>query len=252
MNNPYENAAHALRNARNPLAVTGAGISVESGIPAFRGEAGIWARYPIEEYAVLDAFLANPEKVWKFWYELGGMLGECKPNPGHYALAQLEKMGMCRAVVTQNIDNLHEEAGSTWVIEYHGNSRRMVCMDCGDCVPLDLSAKPPGGGVPRCRCGGLMKPDVILFGEMIPPDALVESERLARTCDAMIIVGTSAQVYPAAQLPYTAKQNGAFIIEANTEKTDFTRTITDAFLEGPAGETLPELVRYIESGDVSS
>ncbi len=245
MKNPYENAAHALRNARLAVAVTGAGISVESGIPSFRGEGGIWTKYPIEEFASIDAFLANPKKVWGFWYELGDMLRDCKPNPAHYALAELEKMEMCRAVITQNIDNLHQEAGSVHVIEYHGNSHRMVCMDCGRGHPLDLT-KPPSG-VPRCVCNGLMKPDVVMFGELIPEYALIESHKLARQCDVMIVVGTSAAVFPAARLPYTAKDDGAFIIEANIEETDFTRSITDAFLEGPAGETLPELVQYAKA-----
>lgn len=245
MNDPYENAAHALRSARLPVALTGAGISVESGIPSFRGHSGLWTKYPPDEYATIEAFLENPAKVWQLWYELGETLGGCKPNPGHDALAALCKMGLCQSVITQNIDNLHQEAGSAGVIEYHGNARRMVCMDCGSVRPLDL-AKARAAGVPHCGCGGLLKPDVILFGEMIPPEALHEAERLARSCDVMIIVGTSAQVFPAARLPYTAKEHGAYIIEANTEETDFTRRVVDVFLQGPAGQTLPKLVHYLQ------
>jgi NAD-dependent deacetylase len=242
VNNPYENAAHAIRNARCVVALTGAGISVESGIPSFRGRDGIWTKYPIEEYAVIDAFLADPEKVWRFWFELGDSLKDCKPNPAHYALAELERMGRCHAVITQNIDNLHEEAGSTRVIEYHGNTRRMVCLDCGTTSALDLTSR--GASAPRCPCGAVMKPDVVMFGEIPPENAVFESDRLARQCDVMLVVGTSATVYPAAEVPYLAKNHGAFIIEANIEETDFTRSITDAFLKGPAAQTLPRLVDY--------
>lgn len=245
MNNPFENAAHALRNARCAVAVTGAGISVESGIPDFRGPRGIWDKYPIEEYAVIGAFLANPEKVWGFWCELGETLSDCKPNPAHYALADLESMGLCRGVITQNIDNLHQEAGSTQVVEYHGNTRRMVCLSCGDHRPLDLTERP--ATAPRCACGGLLKPDVVMFGEAIPEIAIIESARLVEACDVMIVVGTSATVYPAAQVPHAAKAHGAYIIEANIEPTDFTRTITDAFLQGRAGETLPKLVHMVRA-----
>lgn len=245
MNDPFENAAHALCNARCVVAVTGAGISVESGIPDFRGPNGIWNRYPVEEYATIDAFLTNPEKVWKFWYELGEMLLDCAPNAAHHALACLERLGRCHAVITQNIDNLHEQAGSTKVVEFHGNAHRLACVRCRKTEPLDLAS--PFRSTPHCACGGVMKPDVVMFGEMIPPDALTESDRLTRECDVMIVVGTSATVYPAAHLPVIAKQRGAFIIEANIEKTGFTRTITDAFLEGPAGETLPRLVHCIEA-----
>ncbi|HOZ47810.1 MAG TPA: NAD-dependent deacylase [Candidatus Hydrogenedentes bacterium] len=241
MNDPYESAAFALRNARFGIAVTGAGMSVDSGIPSFRGADGLWVKYPVEEYATIEAFLADPAKVWGFWYELGERLKGCKPNAGHRALADLGAAGFCQAVITQNIDNLHEEAGSTPVIEYHGNARRVVCMDCGYVGALDLTKRGPS--VPRCTlCNGLLKPNVVLFGEMIPTEALVEADRLARRCDVMLVVGTSAQVFPAAELPYIAKRGGAVIIEANTEPTAFTRSITDAFLEGSASETLPKLV----------
>lgn len=240
MTNPYEDAAHALRNARKVVALTGAGVSVESGIPSFRGQDGIWTKYPIEEYAAIDAFLADPEKVWAFWFELGASFRDCKPNPAHYAFAELEKMGRCHAVITQNIDNLHEQAGSTRVIEYHGNVRRLRCLDCGTSAPLDLAIRP--AAPPRCPCGAIMKPDVVMFGELIPEQALREAEQLAATCDLMIVAGTSATVYPAAFLPHQAKKNGAFIIETNIQETDFTSSITDIFLKGPASQTLPRLL----------
>jgi len=245
MNAPFEDAANALRNAQCPVAVTGAGISVESGIPDFRGPHGIWDKYPVEEYATIDAFMANPEKIWTFWHEMGDTLRDCKPNTAHQALAELETLGLCRAIITQNIDSLHQDAGSSRVIEFHGNTRRTVCLGCGQGAPLDLANRP--AAAPRCDCGGLIKPDVVLFGEMIPPAAQAESDQWARQCDVMIVVGTSATVFPAARVPYTAKDTGAFIIEANIEHTDFTRTITDTFLEGPAGETLPKLLHCVRT-----
>lgn len=245
MSDVYQDAAGAIKNARSVIASTGAGISVESGIDAFRGPGGIWTKYPPEEYATIDAFLANPAKVWGLWHELGKILFDVKPNPAHEALAELEAMELLSSIVTQNVDNLHQDAGSQGVVEYHGNARRLKCMECRTTTPF-APEKKEYENVPHCACGGLLKPDVVMFGETIPPDAMMEAERLAQNCDVVIIVGTSAQVYPAAQLPVTAKHNGAYIIEANIEKTDFTNTITDAFLEGPAGQTLPKLIRHIK------
>ncbi|MCP4641405.1 MAG: NAD-dependent deacylase [bacterium] len=240
----FERAAAALRSAKLAIAVTGAGISVESGIPSFRGESGIWKRYPPEEYASIDAYVGDPVKVWQLWRELAKETADCAPNPGHRALAALEQRGILKTVMTQNIDNLHQEGGSRNVIEYHGNARHLRCLDCGAGMPLDRDEI--GELPPRCpTCRGLMKPDIIMFGELIPQDALMETDRLAHTCDVVIVVGTSAQVFPAAAIPHTAKQPGAFITEANIEHTDFTHTITDAFLDGPAGETLPRLAEMV-------
>jgi len=243
MINDYTQAADAIRDAGIVVASTGAGVSTESGIPDFRSEGGIWDTYPPEEYASIQAFTADPGKVWAMWRDLGQQLEGCKPNPGHDALAQLEEAGHLKAVITQNVDNLHQEAGSQTVIEYHGNSRHVRCMTCGHTQPI----KPEiyASGTPFCVCGGVFKPDVVMFGEMIPQKAMLQAEAFARTADAVIIVGTSAQVYPAAELPYTAKKRGALIIEANLEETDFTRDITDIFLQGKAGETLPKLAEAV-------
>lgn len=240
MSDAYQEAAEALRHARCAVAVTGAGISVESGIPDFRGPAGIWQKYPPEDFATIGAFMRDPAKVWNLWYDLGQDLGGRQPNPGHRALARLEGLGLLKAVITQNIDNLHQAAGSREVIEYHGNARRQVCLQCGQAGPLDLSKR--SDTAPRCPCGGLIKPDIVMFGELIPPEALERSAQWVADCDVMLVVGTSAQVFPAAQLPYTAKEAGAVVIEANVETTDFTRTVTDIFLHGPSGTTLPRLV----------
>lgn len=243
-NRLYEQAADILRNTTNAIAVTGAGISVESGIPDFRSAGGLWTKYPPQEYATLDAFYRDPDKVWEMWYELAENLKNISPNPGHAALARLEELGHLKAVITQNIDALHQRAGSKTVIEYHGNADSLACTACFRRRGMDLSHRALGA--PRCECGGVMKPDVILFGEVIGDYALQTSERLARGCDVLIVVGTSAQVYPAASLPYTAKQGGAVIIECNTEPTAFTSVITDYFLQGPSGDTLPRLVDLVE------
>lgn len=242
----FEQAARVLKNAACAIASTGAGISVESGIPDFRGPHGIWTKYPPDEYATIDAFMANPEKVWGLWREIGATFLDCQPNPGHRALAELERLDRLHAVITQNVDNLHQLAGSAKVVEYHGNARRLTCLKCRARVPYEPGSTvyPP---VPTCACGGLLKPDVVMFGEMIPKHAMFEAEVFAQKCDVVIVVGTSAQVFPAAELPFAAKQRGAYIIEANIERTDFTETITDAFLEGPAGETLPKLVETLKS-----
>jgi len=244
MMDPYRLAADAIKSAASAVAVTGAGISAESGIPTFRGHGGIWEKFPPDEYATIEAYNRNPEKVWKFWCDLATTLADCKPNPAHHSLAELERMGKLTAVVTQNVDNLHQDAGSQNVIEYHGNARWLVCPRCRHRDPLDLSQH--GSTPPYCFCGTLMKPDVVMFGEAIPSEALVQSALLVEKCNVLIVVGTSAQVYPAARLPVLAHQHGAFIIEANIEETDFTYTVTNALLKGPAGETLPKLLDCVK------
>ena len=242
----YAAAADAIRGANRVVAVTGAGISVESGIPDFRSPGGLWSKYPPQEYATIEAFYDDPDKVWELWYDLAETLQDVRPNPGHYALAELEEMGRLSVVVTQNIDALHHAAGNTSVIEYHGRADTLHCPACHRRRPMDLGHRSLGA--PRCECGGYMKPDVVLFGELIPEKALHHADALARNCGVMVVVGTSATVYPAAGLPHIAKESGAFIIECNTEPTQFTRTITDIFLQGPAGITLPRLVDKVRNG----
>ncbi len=244
-NDLYTEAARSIQQSACTIAVTGSGISAESGIPTFRDKGGIWEKYPPDQYATIDGYNANPKKVWAFWRELASTLGHCKPNPGHYALAELEAMGKLEAIVTQNIDNLHQDAGSRRVIEYHGNGHYLFCPDCQHREPLD--AEKFSDGPPQCPCGAMLRPEVVMFGDPIPPDAMTQSAQLAQRCQVMIVVGTSAQVYPAAYLPTMAKQHGAFIIEANTDETSFTHTVTDVFLKGRAGETLPKLVETLKS-----
>lgn len=241
-----EQAAEAIANAQHVIAVTGAGVSEESGIPTFRGNHSIWQKYPVEEYGTIDAYLSDANKVWAFWCELSETVKDCKPNPAHYALAELESLGRMETIITQNVDSLHQESGSKSVVEYHGNARKLVCLECRQRRPLDFDNATTLA--PKCRqCGGLLKPDVVMFGENVPRYAVFEAAARAQKCDVMIVVGTSAQVVPAAELPFTAKEHGAFIIECNREPTDFTRLITDAFLEGPAGETLPQVVDSVKA-----
>lgn len=242
MSEHFAAASNALRNAKHALALTGAGISAESGIPTFRGTNGIWTKFPPDEYATIDAYMRDPDKVWAFWCELAHLVRGCEPNAGHFALASLEAAGRLHGIITQNVDNMHQAAGSKRVIEYHGNAHRLVCLGCDATEQLTMSNL--GIRAPRCaRCTQLMKPDVVMFGEDIPVYALAEARKLSEQCDVLLVIGTSAQVYPAAQLPHIAKSSGALVIEMNTESTDFSTDITDIFINGPAGETLPRLAR---------
>ncbi len=239
-------AAEAIKKSKNLISLTGAGISVESGIPDFRSAGGLWEKYDPSIYASIETFNNRPEKAWDMIFEMVEVTASADPNPGHTALADLEAMGYLKAIITQNIDNLHQEGGSKEVIEYHGNASRLECQKCKSSYvaeDFDISTCE----IPRCRkCSRILKPDVVFFGEMIPREALLQSDNLARFADAVIVVGTSAQVYPAASIPYEAKERGATIIEFNIEKTGLTRQITDIFIEGPAGTTLPQVVEALK------
>lgn len=238
-----DEAARVIRKSRRVVALTGAGISVDSGIPAFRGTQGLWEKYDPMEYAHIGALRRDPKKVWQMLLELHACVEGAQPNPAHLGLAQLEDMGHLRAVITQNIDNLHQEAGSRRVIEFHGSSRRMACLVCDARLPskeVSLREIPP-----LCACGGTLKPDVVFFGEPIPWRALIEANEESKHCQVMMVVGTSALVAPACDMPYLAKDYGACVIEINTEETPLTHSVTDIFLEGRAGELLKRLVEHI-------
>jgi NAD-dependent deacetylase len=235
--------AELLQKSRLTVALTGAGISVESGIPAFRGSQGLWDRYNPLEYAHIEAFLADPGKVWKMLAELGGMVDQARPNPAHWALAQLEDWGYLKAVITQNIDALHQKAGNREVIEFHGNGQRLRCLQCGKVFvkeDISLAVLPP-----RCSCQGILKPEVVFFGEPIPVAASQRAFELARTCEVMLVIGTSALVAPASHLPLTAKQNKALLIEVNLERTHLSDTISDYVLEARASQALSALVEHL-------
>jgi NAD-dependent deacetylase len=210
-----DRAAQALAQARAAVALTGAGMSVESGIPDFRSPQGLWRTYPPEEYATLSAFRRDPEKVWSMLRGMVDVLSSADPNEGHHALARLQQQGRLRRVITQNIDGLHRRAGNVDPIEVHGS---YLGLHCPACRWKDRSAPAPPEGAPRCpRCGGPLKPPVVLFEEGLPQGALGEAMRLAQRCDVMLVVGTSLQVYPVASLPDVAAGAGATLVEINLE-----------------------------------
>jgi NAD-dependent deacetylase len=239
MQDLMEKACEIVLQSRRTIALTGAGISVESGIPDFRSAGGLWSRYDPAEYATIDAFVANPEKVWNMLREMGEVVGNAKPNKAHIGLGRLEKAGYLHCVITQNVDNLHQEGGATNVIEYHGNSSTLSCLRCRRRYRAEDKR---GEHVPRCECGRVLKPDVVFFGEGIPAEAMSRSYQYAATAEALMVIGTSAVVAPVNSLPFIAKERGAKIIEINMERTHLTNTITDVFLQGGAGEIVSRLV----------
>ena len=240
-----QRAAADIARSRRTLALTGAGISVESGIPPFRGRGGLWEKIDPMKYAHIDALVKDPETVWRVLIrDMKELLDRARPNDGHKGLARLEEMGLLQTVITQNIDGLHQMAGSRDVIEFHGSFARQRCMDCGRKVAtadVDLSTLPP-----RCECGGVLRPEAIFFGEIIPPGHLLRSQKLAAGCDVMLVIGTSAVVQPFAGLPVIARGAGATVIEINPEKTPLTGEISDYLLAGRAGEVMRALVDIIE------
>jgi NAD-dependent deacetylase len=233
---PAREAARLIGRRGNAVALTGAGISVESGIPAFRGAQGLWGKYDPMEYATLGAFLRDPAKVWEMLSEMISLCGGAAPNPAHVSLAELEAGGFLRAVVTQNVDGLHQAAGSRRVIEFHGNMDKLVCVFCWR--RYATRERWTAGVVPRCDCGQVLKPDVVLFGEPIPWLAQEQAEEAARTCGVLLVIGTSAEVSPACEIPRIAKRAGASVVEVNPEETSLSRNVADVRLRGGASEAL--------------
>ncbi len=237
-------AAKWIIDSNYTVAFTGAGISVESGIPPFRGKNGIWNRYEPKIFD-LDYFLSHPVEDWKLIYEVFyETIFSAKPNNAHIILAQMEQEGLLHSIITQNIDNLHFDAGSKVVREFHGNTRNMVCVECGKIHSVrdwDFSNIPP-----RCECGGLLKPDFVFFGEPIPQKVFEESMYDAQRSDVMIVIGTTGVIYPASKIPHTAKQNGAKIIEININHSEYTPTITDLYIEGKASEVFKEIFNILQ------
>jgi len=239
-------AAEIIKKSNYLIALTGAGISVESGIPDFRSAGGLWDKYDPSVYAHIDSFRRSPVMIWDMLFEMIDLTKNAKPNPAHIALAAMEKKRILKGIVTQNVDNLHQTAGSVNVIEFHGNAHHLECLSCRH--EEEVTSPDFGGKPPRCpKCREIMKPKVVFFGEMIPQAALMESQMLANSADAILVVGTSAVVYPASSIPYIAKQNRAKVIEMNLEHTGLTNAITDVFIQGRAGETLPRLLELVES-----
>lgn len=243
-NGALENAARTIRDARCCFAFTGAGISVESGIPPFRGPQGLWSKYDPAKFE-MNYFRRHPKESWELLVEIFySRQVACRPNRAHRALAELEAAGRLVAVVTQNIDGLHQQAGNTTVLEYHGSTSRMQCMNCRRKFPTQgvrLDALPP-----KCPdCGGVLKPDIVFFSEGIPDDVHRDATTLARQADALIVVGTTGEVQPAGRIPWIAHHNGATVIEINTRESAYTYRATDIYLEGKAGRMLPMLAEAV-------
>ncbi len=237
-------AAEILRESDHTTAFSGAGISVESGIPPFRGEGGLWTKYDPEKLEI-GYFLDHPKEAWDIIKEIFyDFFGKAKPNRAHLVLAEMERRGMLAAVITQNIDNLHQEAGSTRVYEFHGNSKQLICLSC--CTTYHAGEVSLDHLPPTCRqCGGLLKPDFVFFGEAIPPLPLSAAYDAAGISEVFLIIGTTGEVMPANQIPLMAKRNGAKIIEVNPSESNYTNTITDVFLKGKAGEVMGELSKIL-------
>jgi NAD-dependent deacetylase len=243
MENLISQAAEIIYNSRLTLALTGAGISVESGIPDFRSAGGLWSKFSPEDYATITAFREDPEKVWMMIKEMDSLLDQAKPNKAHLGMGELEKMGYLHYIITQNVDNLHQEGGATNVIEYHGNTSTLSCLWCGKAYTAE---EKRGEYPPRCQCEKILKPDVVFFGEAIPTQALNKSYLLASSAEALMVAGTSAVVSPANTIPSITKQNGGKIIEINKERTHLTDTVSDVFIQGGAGEILEALVAEVK------
>ncbi len=234
-------AAKLIKESSHTTVFTGAGISVESGIPPFRGENGLWNKYD-PGFLDINYFYKYPLESWKLnkkiFYEF---FGKAKPNPAHRIIARLEEQGFVKTVITQNIDGLHQEAGSRNVLEFHGTSRRLSCCDCSkkyDFHQEMLAVLPP-----KCECGGILKPDYIFFGEPIPEPAASLSFKEAELAELFLVIGTTGEIQPASMIPRIAKENDGQIIEINTKRSYYTAEITDIFLQGKATEILGRLIK---------
>jgi NAD-dependent deacetylase len=234
-----ERLAELMDACRPCVVLTGAGISTESGIPDFRSPTGVWAQYDPMEYATIDAFLEDPAKVWDFYGKRLAMLDEAQPNDGHRALAELEDRGWVSAIVTQNIDRLHERAGSRALVEVHGSIRTSSCLACGAVVPFaEVVELLPVPGCPRC--GRILKPDVVMFGELLPEAAIGRALHLAATAGLLLVVGSSLEVYPVAGLPLETLAAGGSLAIVNRGSTPFDSRAS-VTIDGGAGETLRAL-----------
>lgn len=237
-----EKLIQRLKNAYTVTVLTGAGISAESGVPTFRGKDGLWNNYPVEKLATLEALESNPKLFWEFYNWRRELLSTVKPNLGHYALVDIENYFEEFTLVTQNVDNLHTTAGNKNVLELHGNISRNRCTNCDDLTKMDAT----GQEIPKCKkCGALLKPDVVLFGEALNQNILRKAQESSSVCEVFISIGTSALVEPAASLPYVAKGNGAFLVEINPEKTALSDS-ADEVIALNASKALTTLVMLLD------
>jgi NAD-dependent deacetylase len=231
-----------LKSSSVVTVLTGAGVSAESGVPTFRDPGGIWEKFRPEQLANFEAFIADPDFVWSWYQHRREIMRDVKPNAGHFALAEMENIFDEFNLVTQNIDNLHHRAGSKRVTELHGNIERNYCLKCKKFYEeVDVKQK----SVLKCECGGLIRPDVVWFGEMLPHKAIMHAEECAKNSDVFFTIGTSAEVYPAALLPLMAKSSGAYVVEINTKPTAISYDV-DEVLEGKSGEILEKLVKNLK------
>jgi len=241
----YARAAQIIKSSRRCVAFTGAGISVESGIPPFRGKNGLWNKYDPQTFDI-QYFHNYTRQSWEVIREIFyNLFGKVKPNPAHYALAELEAAHLLNAVITQNVDNLHYDAGSRIVHEFHGSLKKTICLDCRSeygISQIDLNILPP-----VCKkCNGILKPGVIFFGEAIPEPAGTNSFNESKKADCFILIGTTGMVAPANMIPFQAKSNGAKIIEINPYRSEYTDEITDIFLEENATLAMEQLMEEID------
>ena len=238
-----------LQHAYHVVVLTGAGISAASGVPTFRGKEGLWRNFRAEELANLNAFLDNPELVWEWYNWRRDLIRNVRPNLGHYALVDIERFFPEFALVTQNVDNLHREAGTKKIIELHGNIMRNIGIDCKEPSSCDFdmdATTADGQKVPMCKtCGSLVRPGVVWFGEMLPETVLEAAQQRSAEAEVFISIGTSSVVEPAASLPYLAKGNGAYLLEINPEETPLSR-VADERISAPADKVLPLLALAIE------
>lgn len=232
-------AAKFIVDSRHFSVLTGAGISVESGVPPFRGKNGLWSRY---DPALFDIsyFISSPEESWKLIKKLFfESFEKAQPNQAHFVLSRLEEKGLLKSLITQNIDGLHHRAGNRNVIEYHGSTRELVCMKCKERQEATnkIIEKIP----PMCRCGGVLKPNIVFFGEEIPLDALLKVQEASEQTDVLLVIGTTGEVFPASSIPIEVKKRGARIIEVNTAPSSYTNTLIDIYLQGQATVILKKL-----------
>jgi NAD-dependent deacetylase len=236
-----DRVASWMRAAERVVVLTGAGVSAESGVPVFRGAGGLWRQFRPEQLATPDAFGRQPELVWEWYLWRRARIAEAQPNAGHYTIAEWQRTRLGVTLLTQNVDGLHARAGSAQPIELHGNLWRVRCADgCGFAVHDDAAA-PPRSTL-RCGCGAWLRPDVVWFGEPLDDDTMAAATSAVEQADLVLVVGTSAVVYPVAALPQIAKRRRAKIVEVNVEETALSAD-ADAVLRGPAGEILPALER---------
>jgi NAD-dependent deacetylase len=236
---PIEKAARLLMASHKTVAFSGAGISVESGIPDFRGPDGIWSQIDTK-YLDISYFQHHGEKCWEVIRPMFfDPLVKAEPNPAHHILSWMEQKRMLSGIITQNIDNLHHKAGNTTIVEFHGNTRTLVCANCGYSGPADFSINGFPPVCPTCRT--TLKPDFVFFGEAIPSHVWTDTENLLKDLDLMLVIGTTGIVFPASQIPRQAKDNGAKIVEINIQPSEYTHAISDIFIQQPASEALTAL-----------